>query len=86
MNRAAVDTPLVTQASSGLPRRVYLRLVRERGIPHSRVGRLVVVRLDDLLAALGLADAASAAPGASAPTWSPESAKLRLLAGGRTRR
>jgi hypothetical protein len=73
--------PLVHQGSSGLPRRRYLALVRDKGIRHARIGRLVVVRLDDLYRALGLGDAAPTAP--AAPTWSPEALRLRILAGGK---
>lgn len=56
---------LVSQATShlvGLTRRGFLRLVHEKGLRHAKVGRLLVVRLDHVLAALGLADAPVAAP------------------------
>jgi hypothetical protein len=75
--------PLIHQGNSGLPRRKYLALVRDRAIPHARVGRLVVVRLDALLRALGLGDALEAP--AAGPTWSPEALRLRILAGGRAK-
>lgn len=59
---------LVHQASApqvlNFSRRRYLALVRTKGIRHSRVGRLVVCRVDDVLAALGLVHraAVSSAP------------------------
>jgi hypothetical protein len=83
VNRAVVDTPLVTQATSGLPRRRFLALVRELNVPHRWVGRLCVVRRVDLERALGLGDAPSTP---AAPAWTPESLRLRLLAGGKARR
>jgi hypothetical protein len=69
---------LVTQLNSGLPRRQYLALVREKGIPCAKVGRLVVVRYDHLLAALGLADA----PVAPVEEVSRETV-IRLIRGGK---
>ncbi len=71
--------PLVHQGNSGLPRRVYLALVRDRGVRFAKVGRLVVCRLDDLQRALGLGDAA---PAPEAPAWSPETV-LRAIRGGK---
>jgi hypothetical protein len=80
---------LITQATArdvlGLPRRRFLALVRERGIRHTKVGRLIVCRLDEFLAALGLADAAVAAPQGPEP-WSPDALRRRILAGGRSSR
>lgn len=74
--------PLVHQGSSGLPRRKYLALVRAKNIRHAKIGRLIVCRRDEFLAALGLADA-PASPAPTAPAWSPEAMRLRLLSGGR---
>ena len=72
--------PLVPQGNSGLPRRVYLATVRDRNIPHVRIGRLVVCRLEDLLAALGLGQKVETKP--AEPAWSPD-VVLRAIRGGK---
>lgn len=64
------STPaLVNQVSAGpelgLNRRQFLAVVRRKGVPHARVGRLVIVRMGDLLKAIGLAEPDPA------PAWSP---------------
>jgi hypothetical protein len=83
-----VSTPtvpiLVSQKTSaatlGLPPKTFLRIVRERGIRHSVVHRLVLVRLDDLLQALGLTEAPTAAP---EPTTDWRASALCAIRGGR---
>ena len=76
-------TVLVSQATSlallSLSRKRFIVLVRDRGIRHTVDRRLIIARLDDVLAALGLADAAQATP---APAWSPEMV-LRAIRGGK---
>lgn len=52
----------VLAAAVGLTPRQLRELVAERGIRHARPGRHVYVRVDDLLAALGLSGAPSALP------------------------
>jgi len=69
--RTPVPPPavLVSDASAfaavGLSPRQFRDLVRERGIRSARVGRRTVVRLDDLLAALGLGATTSLSPARS---------------------
>jgi hypothetical protein len=85
----APRTVLVNQRTAleilGLSRQQFLSLVRAKSIRHARVGRLVVVRLDEFLAALGLADAAVTAPQGPEP-WSPDALRRRIFAGGRRAR
>jgi hypothetical protein len=69
---------LVTQRNSGLPPRAYFKVIRDRQVPHTRVGRLVVVRLADLERAIGLIS--PAAP--DEEPWSP-AAMLKLIRGGK---
>jgi hypothetical protein len=42
-------------ATVGLKPRAFRRVVKARGIPHSVVGRRLLVRLNDFLAGVGLA-------------------------------
>jgi hypothetical protein len=65
----------------GLTPRKFRTLVRERGIPSVKVGRRTLVRADDLLRALGLADPAAAAP--VAPVWTLEDTVRALTTGTR---
>lgn len=56
--------------------RAFRETVKRKGIPYAIVGRRIVVRLDTLLAALGLAPRVDVAPA----TETRESARLRLVA------
>jgi hypothetical protein len=57
--------------------RKFIRFLRVRGVRHSRDGRLLVARVDDVLSALGLGDEAQA----EAPSWSPNDVILQLRNG-----
>jgi hypothetical protein len=80
-SRALVAPVLVTDAPAmaailaaavGLTPRQLRELVVERGIRHTRPGRNVYVRVDDLVAALGLSGASSATPPSTGPGLSDD--------------
>lgn len=56
------------EAALGIPPRKHLDLVRELQLPHTRVGSLLLVRLDDYLAALARRTVAGTEPANDAPS------------------
>jgi len=66
----------------GLNPRQFRRVVRERGLPSSKVGRRTLVRADALLAALGLSDVPATETAKPAVDWRAR-ATLRLVGGNR---
>jgi hypothetical protein len=64
-------------AATGLEPRRFRELVKARGIPFARVGRRMVVRVDDWLRAV---DALSGAAPRPAPAWD-EQATIEAAAG-----
>lgn len=56
------------EAALGIPPRKHLDLVRELALPHTRVGSLLLVRLDDYLAALARRTVATVEPANDAPS------------------
>jgi len=66
MTSPVLVTQVTAPAVLGIPRRVFLALLKSRNIPFAKLGRLHVARLDDVLAALGLDT-----PSASTPQWTP---------------
>ncbi len=62
----------ILAAAVGLTPRQLRELIAERGIRHTRPGRNVYVRVDDLLAALGLSGASSATPPSTGPGLSED--------------
>ena len=56
--------------------RAFREAVLRLGLPHARIGRRMLVRLDDLLSALGLAPRADV----PRPLETREAARLRLIA------
>jgi hypothetical protein len=61
----------------------FLRFVRAKGVRHVVDRRLIIARVDDVVAALGLADPGEGATAQSAPAWSPEAFRESLLRGAR---
>lgn len=73
MNPILVNQKTAPEVLSFSSRR-YLEIVRRKKVRHVRDGRLVIARVDDVLAALGLPSNKPAAPApAAVATWSPES-------------
>jgi hypothetical protein len=66
-------------AACGLEPRRFLALIHERNIPHTKLGKLRVVRATDLLAALN-AEAAPSEPHPTAPTTT-QTSRLARAAG-----
>lgn len=71
-------------ARLGLARsgRHAVALLKRKGIPYSRDGRRYLVRLSDVLRALGLESLPTVQPEPSRPQWSADRVVLRLLRGG----
>ncbi|MGO9836214.1 MAG: hypothetical protein ACLP1X_18595 [Polyangiaceae bacterium] len=72
---------LLSARTAGLTARQLRALVAKHGLCAVRIGRSLHVRRDVLLRALGLADPDQSAP--EVPAWNVETARLRLLRGGR---